>query len=285
MVIVWGISWPIGRIIALSDFGVYPFTISFIRYAFALPVLYFFTRLLEKEVVFPRHLWKRIFVLGLLQISLYQLFFLIGLRYTSSSDGVLIINGGITIITAIVASKVYVSERMSRNRIIGVSLAFLGVFIIFLYTPNTDTENRVLGNILIMLAAIAFGLYTVFSKPIYEEITPLNFQFWATLSGWLVLTLFSVVEQINASAFLVAQVESDILLWIMFLGIIAAALGNTLFSIGVKHIGPTRSALFINLMPIAGVLAASVMLDEEFSFIYVISFVVIFLGIYIEKRG
>lgn len=55
VVFVWGISWPIGRIIALSDFGGYPFTISFIRYAFALPVLFFFTRLIEKEVVFPRH--------------------------------------------------------------------------------------------------------------------------------------------------------------------------------------------------------------------------------------
>lgn len=111
------------------------------------------------------------------KFSFHEIFFLVGLRYISRSDAVLIINGAITVITAFVASRLNQDERLDKYRIIRVTLAILGVFLIFLFSPNKSVENRFLGNFLIMMAALAFGIYTVFSRPIYKEISLLNCKF------------------------------------------------------------------------------------------------------------
>lgn len=282
IVAFWGVSWPIGREIATAELGPYPFTAAFIRFTFALPILYILAKLVDKDLKIPRAYLPKIAILGLLQISIYNLFFLSGLRYTSSSDAVLIINGGITIITAVVSARLYVDETITLQKVFGISLSIVGVVIIFLLSPNQDVENRLLGNILILGAALTWSLYTAFSKPIYRDIQALTFQLYATIFGWLFLGVFTLFEQINNPS---ETITSGSVYRLLYLGIFAAAIANTLFSLGVKYLGPIKTSIFINFVPLAGVISSVLLLNETFSLWYILVFALIFLGVYIVNRS
>ncbi|MHA2276241.1 MAG: EamA family transporter, partial [Candidatus Kariarchaeaceae archaeon] len=70
-----------------------------------------------------------------------------------------------------------------------------------------------------------------------------------------------------------------------YLGIFAAALANTFYSLSVKHIGPSRTSIFVNLAPLFGVLFSVLLIDEIFSIWYIVSFFIIFSGIYVVNNS
>ncbi len=281
VIILWGSSWPITRYISTSELGPYPFTAAFIRMSFAIPFLFIAAKLIDKEIVFPKHLAKQIAVLGFFQVALHNFFFLSGLRFTSGSDGVLVINAGIAVIAPIIAHQVYEDERLSKIRIIGISLSVVGAFLIFVASPNVNVENRLLGNFLILGAATSWSIYTVYSRRVLNEIPPLTYQLWGSLFGWIILGFFLIGEQVDSNP----PVISIGVFWrLAYLGIFAAAIAYSLYNVSIKHLGPTRTAVLINFAPIFGIFFSIIFADEVFSVIYPIAFIVIFAGIYMVNK-
>ena len=82
----------------------------------------------------------------------------------------------------------YSDEKLSIKSLIRITTAFLGVVTIFVDAPNTDVENKIAGNILIFSGGTCFGHFTLlFPVAVYDKISPLRFQVWATIFGWLML--------------------------------------------------------------------------------------------------
>ncbi|MCE7735871.1 MAG: DMT family transporter [Candidatus Heimdallarchaeota archaeon] len=282
VIVLWGSSWPITRYVSTHELGPFPFTSAFIRISFAIPFLFVSVILIDKKIVFPKHLIKQIAILGLFQVALHNFFFLSGLRYTSGSDGVLVINAGIAVIAPILAHFVYDEERLDRIKTLGISISFIGVLLIFNSSPNVDVENRYLGNFLILGASVSWSIYTVFSKTILKEIPPLTYQFWSLVSGWIMLTILMVAEQSNQRS----PPISFATMWrLAYLGIFAAAIAYSLYNVSIKHIGPTRTAVIINFAPLFGIFFSVVFAQEEFSLIYPIAFATIFSGIYLVNKN
>ena len=141
-VLFWGLSWPVGSIVA-KEFGPNVFTAAFIRFSIAIPFLLIFALVIDKGIKIPKSYLPKIAVLGLLQITIYNFMYLSGLRFTSSSDASIIIAANPSL-TAIFSSLLYTDEKLSIKRLIGITTAFLGVVTIFVDSPNTDVENRLL---------------------------------------------------------------------------------------------------------------------------------------------
>ncbi len=190
---IWGGSWTAGRLIAI-EFGPKILTAAFLRFSFAIPVLFIFAKLMTDSISVPKYLHKHLAIFGLLQISLYNFFYLSGLRFTSASDASLVIAIN-PILTAIIASFLYADEKMTMQKLAGLLLAFVGEALIFMFSPNYDVENRLLGNTIIFLAALVWAVYSSYSRPIYEVVPPLRFQAWATLYGWVALGFLSSFEE------------------------------------------------------------------------------------------
>lgn len=271
---IWGLSWPAGRFIAI-EFGSKVITAAFLRFSFAVPFLFVFARLMTGSLRVERRLHFHLFIFGVLQIALYNFFYLSGLRFTSASDASLMIAIN-PLLTAIIASFLYMDERLNLQKIAGFVIAFVGEFLIFEFSPNYDVENRVLGNAIIFLAALVWATYSAFSRPIYQKVPPLRFQAWATLYGWLVLGAFTLMED-------PWDVRPSNTSWVilLYLGILSAAVANTIFSVGIKRIGPSRTSIFVNMVPLFGVLSSVLLLGERFSYWYLASFALILLGIYL----
>jgi len=70
-----------------------------------------------------------------------------------------------------------------------------------------------------------------------------------------------------------------------YLGIFAAAIANTTFSISIKNIGPTKSVVMINLVPLLAIVFSFLLLDEIFSYWYLVAFSVTFAGVLLVNKS
>ena len=154
---LWGLAWPIGRVIVSTQFGesIQPFIIIVIRYIIFVTLLFGVTFLKEKSFGFEffKNNWKDLSLMGLISVTFYQFGYLYGETYTAASDASLVVATSPIIVLFVAAALI--KESITPIKIFGSFLAFLGVLVIVGFSPNTDVPNRFLGDGLVLISAIS----------------------------------------------------------------------------------------------------------------------------------
>ena len=125
----WGVAWPVGRILA-TDLVDYPFSVMFLRYTFALPVLFVWMWYREGNTNPSQDDWKPLFLMAFMSVFLYQIGYMFGMQRTAASDASLVI--GFNPVFVAILSVWFFSHRMTNEGIMGVCLSFTGILLIFL---------------------------------------------------------------------------------------------------------------------------------------------------------
>jgi drug/metabolite transporter (DMT)-like permease len=81
-------------------------------------------------------------------------------------------------------------ERPTRMGMVGVGLSILGIGIVFYEGLGTEGTSLA-GDLFVLVAAMAFGSYTVLSMPVLERHSPLAVATYSLLFGGLVVLLLS----------------------------------------------------------------------------------------------
>ena len=143
-----------------------PLTLAFLRVAIGFLILFPVAMIRRRSLVEPRPAlpWKAILAMGFVGVSFYYGVFNLGLVYTSASQGALV-QSSIPAVTALIAI-LWLRERASSIRISGIVLSVLGVLIIFSGSQASDASSPqpVLGNSLVFLSVVAWGIYTSLAK-------------------------------------------------------------------------------------------------------------------------
>ncbi|MCH8907053.1 MAG: DMT family transporter [Candidatus Heimdallarchaeota archaeon] len=275
-----GATWPAGKIIAAS---LSPFAAAFYRYSIALPIFLILMKTTGSWVSVNKRVHLKLAVLGFLGVTLYNFLFLEGVKNTAASDASLIFAATPTF-TILLSNYINPDDKISKKKIVGVVTSLIGVSFIFLQSPNVEVTNRLLGNSLILLSTIVMASYTAFSKPLFKEVSPTQFSTLTIFYGWLflgILVLFEDVTYLSPQSFL--KLTNEVRYSIIYLGLFIAY-ATIVYAHGIKKIGPSRSAIFINLIPIFGVLSSIILLSEKFSLWYIPSFSLIMVGVYFINR-
>ncbi|MHC4565703.1 MAG: DMT family transporter [Planctomycetota bacterium] len=74
-------------------------------------------------------------------------------------------------------------------------------------------------------------------------------------------------------------------LCISYLGIFGTVIGFVWYYQGVERLGPTKAGLFINFVPIFGILSAFLILREQVTFSLAIGAVLVISGVYLTNRN
>lgn len=284
----WGLAWPIGRYIVSPEFGatIPPFLIVVLRYIIFVTLLFAAAYYFEHSfnIAFFKLHWKELSLMGLVSVTFYQFGYLYGETYTAASDASLVVATS-PIIVLFVAAAV-INESITPIKIVGSFIAFLGVIIIVGFSPNTNVPNRLFGDFLVFLSAISYGTYTVLLRRIFNKYPnkkPSSFHVlsWLSLMG-LVFTLplaFLTGPKYFINPALLLTIDHRIWLGILYLAIFSSFIAYIFYTEGVKRIGASRSAIFVNLVPVVGV-TASVFIGETIDpVVHALSFLCIFLGI------
>jgi drug/metabolite transporter (DMT)-like permease len=279
---LWGLAWPVGRLLATN---LPPVSIAAIRYAIVVPILFAILWYRERSFKIESSWIPTLVVMGILNTTLYQIFFLYGVKYAAASDDSLVIGIG-PVLIAIMASFI-LKERLTWTKILGFGSGLAGIITISILSPNTQVLNRPLGVTLVFGGATAYALYTVllrkfFSKNRADNHGPqqssLSILSWISLFGWFFLIPFSLLEQ-------PWNYTWPPLSWvgIVYLAILSTIVGYFLYIEGISKIGAGRSAIFGNLVPVFGVLT-SVLIGENLSPWTAVSFLLILAGVLLVNR-
>src|SRR5713226_500707 len=280
---VWGLAWPVGRLLATN---LPPVSIAAIRYAIVTPVLFAILWFREGSFKIERSWIPTLVVMGVLNTTLYQIFFLYGVKYAAASDDSLVIGIG-PVLIAVMASFI-LKERLTSTKILGFASGLAGIITISILSPNTQVLNRPLGVTLVFGGATAYALYTVLLRRFFArnradnhgpQQSSLSILSWISLFGWLFLIPLSLVEAPWTYTW-------DAVSWlgIIYLAILSTIVGYFLYIEGVSKIGAGRSAIFGNLVPVFGVLTSYLLLGENLSPWTGVSFLLILAGVLLVNR-
>jgi drug/metabolite transporter (DMT)-like permease len=279
----WGLAWPIGRLLATN---LPPISIAVLRYAIVVPVLFAILWLKGTRLTLRRPWIINLVVMGLLSTTLYQAFFLFGVKYAAASDDSLVIGVG-PVLIAVMASLV-LNEPLTRTKVLGLLSGLTGIGVISLLSPNTNVPNRLLGVTLVFGGAAAYALYTVLlrrfiatNRADHAETAPssLSILAWISLFGWVFMIPFSLLESPWNYSW-----STTSWLGILYLALLSTVVGYFFYVEGVSKIGASKAAIFSNLVPVFGVISSILLLGENVSPWHGLSFLLILAGVVLVNR-
>ena len=254
-----------------------PFTGAFVRFTIAVAALAW---------VVWRHEggWPRLnrsnamtlFWLGFTGIFLYSYCFLTGLKYISAGRGALVIAFN-PVLVALVAWLGY-KERMTWLKGSGIVLALIGcVLVISNGHPERLLQGEIgLGELLILGCVVSWTAYTFIGRQATQSLSPLVTTFYASVVGMVLLGVAAVGE---APWQLIPHFSLTAWGCLFYLGIFGTATAYTWFTDSVKVIGAARTAPFINLTPLSGVLFSALILGERLHIMVLLGGLVTVVGV------
>ena len=255
----WGMTPTIGRV--LAEFKA-PFVVVCGRFMVACVFLVWFCLAAKQFARIPRRHWWRFAAMGASGILLHNGLLYKGLEYTSATTASIVVSL-ISIQVVILDTLIY--RRMpDRLTVIGVALSFVGTA--FVLTDGHLSQLFAIGvgpgEVLAFLSALAWTVYSLLGRSLLEEYSPLLVTTYAALAGLAMLLPFLLLD---SQATIAVFSDARALLLMFFLGLIGSAIGFLWYSQAMHSIGAVGTAVYINLTPIFGVIAASVFLGEKSS--------------------
>jgi len=251
--VIWGLGWVAGRVAALE---IPPFTAGWVRYIIAVSCFLMFLKITNQWIIPSRDQWKIITAIGFLSTFLYQAFFMYGMKWTAAGDASLMITFN-PLFTAILAVP-FLGEKFDKRLGLGLLSAVCGVAVIAWYSPNVDlpVNERLLGDALIAMSALSWACTTILMKKAMtgeNPMSPLHLTVWSSVVGLLIQTPAVIWEYSQVGPPTDATFEGWA--WLAFLAIFSTVLSYVWFADGIRVIGAGRSAMYVYLVPIFGILS------------------------------
>jgi drug/metabolite transporter (DMT)-like permease len=137
------------------------------------------------------------------------------------------------------------------------------------------------GDFIMLLAVIGWSLYAVLlGRTSYAPHGAL-LMFLIAIVGIVVLLPAALIERQFAGPF---AFRSDVLGAMFYLAIFPTILATVSWNTSIRSIGPNRTAIFVNLIPVSGAALAVVFLDERLYTYHIIGALFVIVGIYLAVR-
>jgi drug/metabolite transporter (DMT)-like permease len=276
--VVWGINFSVVKY-ALADF--HPLSFTVVRFFFAALFLLSVMVLTREPAAIDRRDRFPIVRLGFIGITVYNIFFMLGLKYTTVSHSALFIS-----MSPLVAALIQAAtgrERITLPAVTGLGIAFLGVVTI-IRTQHGEfsfSSNLFLGDVLTLCGTVTWALYTVTARPLLERYSALKVTAYNMAAGTVLLAPIALPDLLRQDW---GAIPVKSWLALFFTAFISAGVAFSLWYQGVKRIGVTRTMVYHYLMPFAAVLFAAFFLDEQITLRTALGGVSILAGIALVQR-
>ncbi|MCF3128234.1 DMT family transporter [Acinetobacter soli] len=274
-VLIWSMN------IAVTRYAVdliEPASISFYRWLIAFIVLtpFMLFKVWTQRALVRRHLGQ-LAILSAFGMVLYQ-----GLSYTAAhyttATNMGIVNAFIPVFTIFV-SMLILKDIPNRFAIVGSIISFLGLLYILGKGDFTTLLNMGghSGDLLMVVAVFFYAFYGVFLKKWQLKI-PLLISLYVQI-GFALLYHIPFLMYFGLDAINARNAPS-----LLYAGIFPSLLAPLLWMLAVQHIGPNRTSIFMNLMPVFTAIIASLWLAEQWTLFHTIGGMMILVGIVMAQK-
>lgn len=277
VMLVWGSSFAVTKN-AITI--VPPLTFALLRFLTASICLQAMLMLRKKNNAPKKRIpFVPLLVMGLTGVTCFYTFFNYSLVYTSASMGALI-QAFIPVIIALLAF-IFLKEKISGIQQLSILISVTGVALVSYFAhPDTSSGNPFLGNCLMLVAVIAWSVYTVVSKKL-ADYDVLKVTCYSTYIGTAFLIPFVMVELWHKP---LPAINAEGWISIIYLGVVASAVSYYLYNHSLKLLSASLAGIFINLDPVVGAALAIIFLHEEVTVSLVVGSLMVLAGTWISAR-
>jgi drug/metabolite transporter (DMT)-like permease len=255
------------------------FVFNGIRYIIAFALLMFILRSRSLSIKIASTDRIKIIWLGIL-IIINQCAFIIGLKNTTAGNAAVILSTS-TLWTTFFSARVN-KERIISQTWIGMTISLLGIILIVVGSGKKLEvgSNAIYGDLLMLSAAIIWGLNAVLQKPLLARYTTVELSVITIGIGMIGLTLLAIVP---AATLDWTTVSSPAVIAAILSGALSIGTANIIWLYGIKRLGPSSAANFNNLIPIFAFIIAYFTLGEDVMQLQMLGAGIIILGVWIAR--
>ncbi|HET9115349.1 MAG TPA: DMT family transporter [Gaiellaceae bacterium] len=273
-VLLWALNLTVTKYVL--EHGWLPLAYATIRYFAAIALFWIYTWWREGSFRIARSDWIYVGIAATM-IFLNQLCFVYSLEFAHAST-VSLLFGSCPVFVGLI-TIVFLQAHLGRSFWIGAGLTFAGVALIAAGAGGGLVSGWK-GVVLAILLAVTWASYTVAIAPLMRRYSPYRISAVVLALGWAPLALVSIPQ--------VSRQQFDFS-WQVWLGFAYAVVGplfltNILWFTAVDRVGAARASIFNNMQPFFGVFFALLILGESLHALEVVGGVLIFAGIYLERR-
>ena len=189
LTLLWGINWPIMKI-GVRDFA--PMTFRAISMVGGLLVLGIAIRWQRQNWRVPRSQWREVLLIALFNGAIWYVLSIYGVKLLASGRAA-ILGYTMPIWAALIGIAVY-GEHPTRRLWVGVTAAFVAVAL--LLTGELDAiTGRPIGTVLMLAAAVAWGLGTHLMRRRRTTVPLTVLTFWMLAASLVISVMVSVVAE------------------------------------------------------------------------------------------
>ncbi|MDW7658952.1 MAG: DMT family transporter [Bacillota bacterium] len=270
---IWSSTFIVSKILLAS---MTPLQILTIRFAIAIV----FLSIIHPRFRRPVSIREELLFLG---IGAALVFYFIcensALKQTFTSNVSLIV-ATIPLLTGVLSMAFNKTRFLTRKRIIGFILAYLGVTLIII-SGNRLQGVKPIGDLLALSAAVLFAFYSLLMEKTPKDRHLIQLTRKVFVYGFFIL---AAVSLISWEPVLPLSVTPSMILSLLFLGIVASSLAFILWNHAIKAIGSVKTNQYIYLIPVVTTLMSAVMLSEPITVTTVIGAVLILSGLYLSEK-
>jgi drug/metabolite transporter (DMT)-like permease len=219
-------------------------------------------------------------LLGATGVAMFHVCYFAGLQFTTASEGALFASSS-PLLTLLLAAALG-HERLSLGRAIGAVVSVVGMaFVAFGAGTVGEARNRLLGDAILLGAALGWAIYTLAVRRVTRRYSGLMITFWGAVVGTLLI--------LPGGLWQAGDWHGNLLALPFWLAILYLACGTSIVAYlcwiaGVQRIGPSRTSVFINLSPALALLFAALFWGERLTRVQLLGVALVLLGLYVVNQ-
>ncbi len=224
--------------------------------------------------------FKRIAMLSLFQTILQYICFYIGLAHTSGVKASIL--EGINVFIAIfIAAYLFKQEQITTRKLAGSLLGFLGIILININGNNLEFSFHLNGELMIILATIAYGVSSSLIKVYGKSDNPIMLSGYQFFFGGLVMIILGIASGGHMDTLSFKGIG------VLFYLALVSAVAYTLWALLLKYNTVSKITVFGFTNPIFGALLSALLLKENgqsFGIKEIIALALVCIGIIIVQK-
>ena len=252
-----------------------PFTLSFVRYGltglilFLITISAFIKKKFDKTDLLPMSF------LGLSMITLFPNFMALGLEYTTAARAGLLY-ATMPLCTIIIA-YFFKIEKITINKSLAVLIAIAGVTFCMSEKVDSNLNQTLKGDFLMMTGVLAASCFTVFSGKYLKKYGNIPVMIYVIFIGTLINFSLSIsFGSIYESFYQINEFELAALGMLIIPG---GVLMMYCWGKALQIISPTQAAISLGFNPLSAILLGSIILNEQITFRLIVGFISIIIAI------
>ncbi len=235
--------------------GVGPFTAAGLRFAIAGTALFLWAEMKGVQLKLKKGQFIQILIISM-GFSLQLSCFYIGINRTTASHAVLIANL-VPFVVMILAHFFIPEDVITKKKIIGIVLGFIGVFFLFYDKAGAGAGART-GDMIVLCAVLLWGSNAVYIKKIISGFNAMQITLYPMILGVPLFFLGGFLWD----GTMIRAMNFPVMTAVFYQSFITAGFGFLAWNTLLKKFGATILHSFVFIMPVSGVLFSVLILGE-----------------------